>query len=137
MTSKKTYFTRVSVPLVAFITAAFAVPIVIALLCSEYIIVFICVAALVLTYGLLFSIRYKIADGRLKIYTLFWHQDISITKINRIEKSSSLISSPAASLDRLAVYWGDRNKVVYISPRHQDEFLKDIKAQIAQTRTTK
>lgn len=128
MNSTKTYYTRVSVALVTFITAAFAVPIVMSVLCAEYVVMFICVAVLLLTYGLLFSIRYRVEDGKLKIYTLFWHQDISVEKINRVEPSSCLISSPAASLDRLAIYWGDKNKVVYISPRHQEEFLREINA---------
>ncbi len=126
MTSYKTYYSRVSVSLLAFVTLAFALPMVFAILCDGLLPFIICLASLLIIYGLLFSIRYKIKDEKLQIYTLFWHQDIRISKINRMEESNCLLSSPAASFNRLAIYWGDKNKVVYISPRHQDEFIREI-----------
>lgn len=89
MTSYKTYYSRVSVSLLAFVTLAFALPMVFAILCDGLLPFLICLASLLIIYGLLFSIRYKIKDEKLQIYTLFWHQDIRISKINRMKRATA------------------------------------------------
>jgi hypothetical protein len=42
-------------------------------------------------------------------------------------RSNSLLSAPAISLKRIAIKYG-RNKTILISPKHQSEFLKQLKA---------
>jgi len=74
-----------------------------------------------------FGIKYVVDGGKLKIYTLFFHTDIDIKCITRMERSRSLLSAPAASLNRLALYYGKGN-VTYISPRRQDEFIALLNA---------
>lgn len=73
------------------------------------------------------GIKYVIDGDVLKIYS-FWgiHEDIKISSITKIERSRCPLSSPAASLDRLAIRY-NKNDVIYISPRREEEFLEDIK----------
>ena len=73
------------------------------------------------------GIKYVIDGDVLKIYS-FWgiHEDIKISSITKIERSRCPLSSPAASLDRLAIRY-NKNDVIYISPRRQEEFLEEIK----------
>ncbi|MGM9699458.1 MAG: PH domain-containing protein [Prevotella sp.] len=62
----------------------------------------------------------------MKVYS-FWgiHQNVDIATITKMEQSRCLLSSPAASLKRLAIYYG-KCDVVYISPRNQDDFISEI-----------
>ena len=54
------------------------------------------------------------------------HSKISIASIKKIEKSNSLFSAPAVSIDRLALYY-DNNKMVLISPKDKEKFTKHLK----------
>lgn len=121
----KTYRTRISLLLVLFIIIVSIVPVVfidspiapyIVSVAIVDIVVFIC----------FFGIKYVIDGDVLKVYS-FWgiHEDIPISSIKKIEKSRNPLSSPAASLDRLAVHY-NKYDVVYISPRNQDDFLEEI-----------
>lgn len=69
-----------------------------------------------------FGIRYVIDGEMLKIYTFCFHSDVRIDNITRLERSRTWISSPAASLKRLAIYASGGN-VFIVSPRHQEEFI--------------
>lgn len=69
-----------------------------------------------------FSIKYVVEGTKLKIYTFCFHSDIDIKTITKMQHSRSIISSPAASLNRLAIHYGKGN-VAIISPRRQDEFI--------------
>lgn len=72
------------------------------------------------------SIRYVIDGQTLKIYYLWWiHQDIDIMSIRKMEPSHNLISSPAASLKRLAIYYNKYDDVL-ISPKNQEDFIKQL-----------
>ena len=54
-----------------------------------------------------------------------YHIKILISSINKIEKSNSLLSAPATSIDRLAVYY-DGNKMVLISPKDKEGFIAKL-----------
>lgn len=124
---KRTYRSRVSVTLVVIITLAFIIPILPALYDGKFGLILALLVVMVLTLSLLFSIKYEIDGTTLKIYTLWFHQDLDITTITQITSSRNPISSPAASLKRLAIHYG-KGKVQYISPRNQDDFVNQIKA---------
>lgn len=123
----KTYRSRVSILLFTVITLAFLIPIFPALYDGEFGVIIIMLVLMVLTLSLLLGIKYVIDGTTLKIYTLWFHQDIDITTITKVEPSRCMISSPASSLKRLAVHYG-KGKVVYISPRNQDDFINQITA---------
>ena len=50
---------------------------------------------------------------------------IEILKIRKIEKTNSILSSPALSLDRIAIFYNKYDEV-YISPKDRDNFIKDL-----------
>ena len=54
------------------------------------------------------------------------HSVIELSKITHIERSKSIISSPATSLNRLAIKSGER-LLVLISPKDEEEFIQLVK----------
>ncbi|MBQ0142149.1 MAG: PH domain-containing protein [Prevotellaceae bacterium] len=73
-----------------------------------------------------FDIKYLISENTLIIKCAFFKMgSIDIMTIKSIEKSSSIISSPAASLKRISLTYGKYDDVV-ISPRNQEEFIQDL-----------
>lgn len=76
---------------------------------------------------LIYNIRYVIDNTTLKIYygIPFLSRYIDISEITSIHKTRSLIASPAASLDRIAINYGSYNPIV-ISPKDTESFVKDL-----------
>jgi len=85
------------------------------------------VALLVL--ALLFSIftrtHYTIAHGELRVVSGPFRRTIPLSEITGIEPTRNPLSSPALSLDRLKVSYGD-GKYVLISPADKTGFLSSL-----------
>jgi len=78
------------------------------------------------------KIKYVIDGDTLKIYSFFWiHNDIDIKSIRKMEPSRCVLSSPAASLKRLAIHY-NKYDVVYVSPRNQEDFINEIKKRMCE-----
>lgn len=90
------------------------------------VVILIGVVALILS--LLFRTYYQIEDGALKIVCGFIiYQRIDISRIRKIEKTKSPLSSPALSLsDRIEVFYNTYDSVI-ISPERQAEFIQTLK----------
>jgi hypothetical protein len=72
------------------------------------------------------STRYIITENQLIVKCMFIVNDkIEISKIRKIEKTNSLLSSPALSLDRIAIKFNKFDEV-YISPKEREDFLNDL-----------
>lgn len=72
------------------------------------------------------STRYIIAENQLIVKCMFIVNDrIEISKIRKIEKTNSVLSSPALSLDRIAIKFNKYDEV-YISPKERQNFLNDL-----------
>jgi len=72
------------------------------------------------------STRYIITENQLIVKCMFIVNDkIEILKIRKIEKTNSILSSPALSLDRIAIFYNKYDEV-YISPKDRDNFIKDL-----------
>ncbi|MBN8652284.1 MAG: PH domain-containing protein [Cytophagales bacterium] len=70
---------------------------------------------------------YQIEGGKLRIKSGFIiNKLIAIDSIRKIQKSNSLFSSPAASLDRLEVFYNKYDSVL-ISPKYKQEFLAELR----------
>lgn len=54
-----------------------------------------------------------------------WKATIAISTITKIAETNNPISSPAASIDRLAIYYNSRNAVM-ISPKDKKSFVEDL-----------
>jgi hypothetical protein len=75
----------------------------------------------------LLSNRYIIHQDKLEIKSgIFNNSSIDISQIKKIEKSNSLWSSPASSLDRLEILYGKWDSVL-ISPENKEDFIADLK----------
>jgi hypothetical protein len=83
------------------------------------------VAALYL--GVIFPLRYGIDRKHLIIRTGLIRQRIELDKITEVIPTRNPLSSPALSLDRLRVQFGQGIfKAVMISPNERDEFLTEL-----------
>lgn len=77
--------------------------------------------------ALFFSISYEVTDEALTITSFFFiKKSVLIKDITRIVESSNPISAPAASLDRLEVYYGKYSSTV-ISPKDKMKFIAHLK----------
>jgi len=72
------------------------------------------------------SIKYTIVDDHLEVSDgILIRTAIPIQNIKRIKKTRSLLSAPAASLDRIEITYND-NDYVIISPKHRIQFLQHL-----------
>ncbi len=72
------------------------------------------------------STRYIISENHLIVKCMFIVNDkIEISKIRKIEKTNSILSSPALSLDRIAVFYNKYDEV-YISPKDKQAFVEEL-----------
>lgn len=72
------------------------------------------------------SIKYTIVDDHLEVSDgILIRTAIPIQNIKRIKKTRSLLSAPAASLDRIEITYND-NDYIIISPKHRIQFLQHL-----------
>lgn len=72
------------------------------------------------------SIKYTIVDDHLEVSDgILIRTAIPIQNIKRIKKTRSVLSAPAASLDRIEITYND-NDYVIISPKHRIQFLQHL-----------
>lgn len=76
---------------------------------------------------LLLGTDYALDAEHLRIRSGPFKWRIAIADITHITPSSSLLSSPALSLDRLRIDYG-RGASVMISPRDKERFIREIEA---------
>ena len=83
-------------------------------------------ALAILIYFFVVRIKYTLDDQQLLIYMgPFLYRSIEIQSIQKMEKSNNPLSSPAASLRRIAIHynkWG----YVLISPRDRESFMEEV-----------
>ncbi len=77
--------------------------------------------------GLVFPVRYGIGEGKLVVRFGLCRQSIPLEEIREVHRTRSPISSPALSLDRLRVRYGEGMfKAVMISPADREGFLREL-----------
>lgn len=84
------------------------------------------VAVLGITLTLIFGIRYKIDSENLYIKNSFFGTTtIPIKEINRVEKTRSILASPAPSISgRIQVFYN--NNSIIISPKNIQQFNNEL-----------
>jgi len=71
-----------------------------------------------------FKTEYTIEENKLKIKCGFFaYKPIDINDMKEISKSTNMISSPAASFDRIEIKYGKFEELI-ISPKDKFEFAK-------------
>ena len=78
--------------------------------------------------SIIFNTHYTVtSDGKLKVFCgIFPFPTIDISDITHYQYTNNPISSPAASLKRLALYHNGRTLVI-ISPENRDVFIEVLK----------
>lgn len=81
-----------------------------------------------LPWWILATTEYTVSDYTLAIRSGPFHWDIPLREIVAISKTSSALSSPALSLDRLRI---DRSsgRPIMISPENRKRFLDDLRSR--------
>ena len=123
----KTYNSKISIGLVIFLIALFSF-IGYEIFSDSFnflaILIFI-VPILFITY-VFTSIKYTIENRIINIKAGFFiNENIEISKIKRIEETNNIISSPAASFDRLEIFYNKFDSII-ISPSNKSEFISDL-----------
>ena len=74
---------------------------------------------------LLFSTQYKVTDGILYISSGPSSYVIPVSSISGVRETKNSRSSPALSLDRLEISYGNGQKVL-VSPKEKEKFLSTL-----------
>lgn len=74
---------------------------------------------------MLASLKYFLSDDKLRVRCGPFKWQIAINDISRISPTNDAKSSPAMSLDRLLIEYGDSHQLM-ISPEPREEFLRQI-----------
>jgi hypothetical protein len=123
----KTYYTRVSTGLVAFI-------VVVCLICclpgiteeGGWRLLIGIGITLPLLLLLLFIIKYTIDGTTLRVSVFFFKDEFDLTKLVSVVPTRTLLSAPASSLKRIRLEFSNGDAVI-ISPRHQEDFLAELR----------
>lgn len=77
--------------------------------------------------GLVFPMRYGIGQDSLIVRFGLCRQRVALSAISKVYPTRNPLSSPALSLDRLRIQYGQGIfKAVMISPAERERFLKDL-----------
>ena len=85
-------------------------------------------AIIILPCWLLAATDYRFGNGNLHIRSGPFNWTIPLSDVRRIERSRSLASGPALSLDRLLIHYGNHNWIL-ISPKDMDGFLSEFESR--------
>ena len=117
----QTFNSKIDWWLIILFVIVFGYPILDGLLSKQYGLTFTMFGFLVLI-GILFSkIKYVIDGQILKI----WWIKVEIKSIKRIYRTRNPLSSPALSLDRIAIVYNKYDEVL-ISPKNKQEFVEEL-----------
>ena len=91
---------------------------------------FLMTLALIILFGfvlhMFFNTTYKIEKGKLYIKCGFFNYNpVNIGEMKKVSKSSNIISSPAASFDRIEITYGKFDELI-ISPKYKTKFVEDL-----------
>lgn len=92
----------------------------------DIILLLIIISPLLLIICLFVSIKYMVTKKELVIYGgFFMKQKIDIAQIRKIQPTNSIMSAPAASFDRLEIFYNKFDSVI-ISPKEKEAFIKKL-----------
>lgn len=115
------YKSKIDWWLIIVIGVLFCYPIVEGIITKEYLMSLTFFGLLSLIFLLFKSIRYKIEGEQLTI----WMTKIDIHSIKKIYHTHNPLSSPALSLDRIAIVYNKYDEVL-ISPKNKSAFIAEL-----------
>lgn len=117
----KIYKSKVDWWLILLIGGVFGYPIIDGILSNEYLLSLVFGLILMLFFFLSKTIKYTIKEDNL----LIWNTKIEIRTIRKIYRTNNPLSSPALSLDRIAIVYNTYDEVL-ISPKEREAFIADL-----------
>lgn len=117
----KTYKSKIDWWLVLIILVAFGFPVVQGILEKEYVLSIVFGLLLVGFIVLAKSVQYKIEDH----YLTIWWKKIDIATIRKVYYTRNPLSSPALSLDRIAIVYNTYDEIM-ISPLEKEAFICEL-----------
>ncbi|MCZ8089965.1 MAG: PH domain-containing protein [Flavobacterium sp.] len=117
----KIYKSKIDWWLIILILILFGYPIVDGILSKEYVLSLVFGLILIIFFFLSKTIQYKIDGENLVI----WKTKIDIKTIRKIYRTNNPLSSPAMSLDRIAIVYNKFDEVL-LSPKERDEFINEL-----------
>ncbi|GGD20716.1 PH domain-containing protein [Flavobacterium orientale] len=117
----KTYRSKIDWWLILLILGIFGYPIAEGILSDQYGLSLTMLSILLLLFWMFSKIKYVIEGTLLKV----WWVKIDILSIKRIYKTNNPLSSPALSLDRMAIVYNTYDEVL-ISPKLKKEFIDEL-----------
>lgn len=122
-----TYKSKVDVWLVVLIFAPAVYLLYTSLNSAEYGAVIILLLSVLFVAYLFLTTEYKITQTALNIKAGFIvDKNIAISEIKSVQKTNNMLSSPALSLDRLEIKYGNKFDFILISPVRKEEFVKEL-----------
>jgi len=115
------YKSKVDWWLILLIGGILCYPIVDGIMTQEYVLSVVFVGISFLVFLMFWSIQYKIEGEQLKI----WTTKINIHSIRKIYKTRNPLSSPALSLDRIAIVYNKYDEIL-ISPKDRSAFIAEL-----------
>jgi hypothetical protein len=117
----KIYRSKIDWWLMLIVYGAFVYPVVDGIRMKQYILSLVFIGIILLISFLFYNTRYTIEGENL----LIWRAKIDINSIRKVYKTRNPLSSPALSLDRLAVVYNKFDEVL-ISPVERDDFIQEL-----------
>jgi hypothetical protein len=117
----KIYKSKIDWWLVLLVVGIFGYPIIDGIVTHDYFLSVLFSGVLLLFFLLSKTIQYKIEDKKL----IIWNTKIEISTIRRIYRTNNPLSSPALSLDRIAIVYNKFDEIL-ISPKERNEFIKEL-----------
>lgn len=121
------YRSKLDVWLALFMASGLLLPVIVALVIGEglLIMLIICGAAALFSIWLYFATQYRVTAAQVTVHAGLFKVQIPVDSIRAVKKTRNPLSSPAFSLDRLEITYG-QNKTIMISPKDKNRFLEDI-----------
>jgi hypothetical protein len=117
----KIYKSKVDWWLIVLFGGVFGYPIIHGILTNEYFLSVLFAFVLVLFFLFSKTIKYKIEGENLMI----WYTKIEVKSIRKIYRTKNPLSSPALSLDRIAIVYNKYDEIL-ISPKERNEFIDEL-----------
>ena len=117
----KIYKSKIDWWLVLLVVGIFGYPIIDGIVTHDYFLSVLFSGVLLLFFLLSQTIQYKIEDKKL----IIWNTKIEISTIRKIYRTNNPLSSPALSLDRIAIVYNKFDEIL-ISPKERNEFIKEL-----------
>lgn len=127
---EKVYKTKISIWLICAIIGFTVIPI-IPVLVYDFSWILVTIVALILFFALfsLFDIRYTIHNNILSVKCgMSSTTNYDINQIRKIKDTNSILAAPAASLDRIAIYFIQQKTPLIISPKDKNSFIRNLQS---------